>query len=195
MTGRPQAPVTDDDWLAALAGRPGDRETALLRDILRAAEQDAGAAVDIEHNWQRLRFALRRERAAGRWRRPGAALLARAAMVLVAVAAVVQVALLAPDTAVAPAGSAADDGEAMVMRGRAGADIAAADPAAAAASLAGRLRAIGIAIEPVAGADPVELRLALRPPLDPRLRQLLAEEGVEPPAAGELRLRFVPTAH
>jgi len=59
-----EQPLPDDQaWFDALNGKGDSGQAARLRQVLRAAELEAAAQEDVTHDWQRLQFALRREKA------------------------------------------------------------------------------------------------------------------------------------
>lgn len=178
-----------DAWLASLAGRPGtdDKEAAMLRRIMLDADPRQAGQDNLDHDWQRLRFALRRE---ARRERPAwfdRAVFAQAAMFLVVLAGV---ALMAPPERTP--GLASDGGDGVIMRGKFNQEVAAADPAAAAADLAGRLRALGVAVELKSKPELTELRVRLIHPVAPPVRALFAGEQIELPGHGDLHVLFVP---
>ena len=53
----------DQAWFDALNGKSDSAQAARLRQLLREAELADAAQEDISHDWQRLQFALRREKA------------------------------------------------------------------------------------------------------------------------------------
>lgn len=176
-----------DAWLASLAGRGenGDKECRMLRQIMLNAEQRQGSEENLEHDWQRLRFALRREARTERstgWRWP---LLAQAAMLILVVGAVTFMAL--PEHSRGPI---QDDGA--VMRGRFTQEIAVAEPAAAAEKLAERLRVLGVAVELKHQPELSELRVRLEYPVATAVKSLFTEEQIELPKQGDIYLLFVP---
>lgn len=179
----------DDAWLAALAGRghSEDKEIRMLREIMLDAEQRKAGEDSLDHDWQRLRFALRRE---ARKERPAWLrwpVFAQAAALLLVVGAVAMMSLQKPATA--PDQGA---GEPMVMRGRFTQEIAVAEPAVAAAAMAGRLRALGVAVESKQQSERSELRVKLSYPVTPAVQALFAREQIELPQQGDLYLLFVP---
>lgn len=182
----------NDEWLATLAGRGirEDKETRMLRELMLDAEHRTGDQENLDHDWQRLRFALRRE---ARDERPvwlDWPAFARVAMLL-AVVGVVAVMTLPEQTP----GPALDGGDGVVMRGRFTQEIAVADPAAAAVRMAERLRTLGVAVELKHQPELSELRVRLDHPVAPAVKLLFAEAQIELPRQGDLYVLFVPAAH
>ncbi len=177
-----------DAWLASLAGhgQSEDRETRMLREIMLEAEQSQASQESLDHDWQRLRFALRREarseRNAGfRW-----PVFAQAASLLLVIGAVVLMSLQKPEPSPTPVA-----GDVLVMRGRFTQEVAVAEPAAAAARMAERLHALGVAVELKHQPERSELQVRLVYPVAPAVNALFAEQQIELPRQGDLYVLFV----
>ena len=182
-----------DAWLASLAGRgeSKDKESAMLRRIMLEAEQREAGQPDqnsLDHDWQRLRFALRREARNERPARFGWPVFAQAAMLLAVVGGVALMSL--PEQTPGPA---LDGGDGVVMRGHFTQELAVAEPAAAAVRMAERLRALGVTVELKHQPELSELRVRLAYPIPESVITLLAKEQVELPKQGDLRILFFPT--
>lgn len=176
-----------DAWLASLAGRgeSGDKESRLLRQIMLEAEQRQACADDLEHDWQRLRFALRKETRTSppswiRW-----PVLAQAAMLVLVVGVVTLMSL--PEHSRGPL-----QDEGVVMRGRFTQEIPVAEPAAAAEQLAKQLRSLDITVELKHQPESSELKVHLTYPVAEAVKSLFTKEQIELPQQGDLYLLFVP---
>jgi hypothetical protein len=180
-----------DAWLASLAGRSEgkDKEISMLRNIMLEAEQREAGQENLDHDWQRLRFALRREARSERAAWFGWPVFAQAAMLLAVVGGVALMSL--PEQSPGPA---LDGGDGVVMRGRFTQELAVAEPAAAAVQMAERLRLLGVEVELKHQPELSELQVRLNHPIAPAVNSLFAEEQIELPRQGDLYLLFVPAA-
>jgi hypothetical protein len=184
-----------DAWLASLAGRgeSKDKESAMLRRIMLEAEQREAGQPDqdsLDHDWQRLRFALRREARSERPAWLGWPVFAQAAMLLAVVGGVALMSL--PEQTPGPA---LDGGDGVVMRGRFTQELAVAEPATAAVQMAERLRVLGVAVELKHQPELSELRVRLAHPVAAAVNALFAEAQIELPRQGDLYVLFVPVTH
>lgn len=180
-----------DAWLASLAGRGEneDKESAMLRRIMLEAEQRQVDQESLDHDWQRLRFALRREARSERPAWFSWQLFAQAATIFLVVGGVVTMSLQNPTSSPIP-----DADDVVVMRGRFAQEIAVSEPAAAAAGMAERLRALGTVVEVKHQPERSELRVRLAYPVTPAVKALFAEQQIELPRQGDLYVLFLPSA-
>jgi hypothetical protein len=159
----------------------------MLRNIMLEAEQREAGQENLDHDWQRLRFALRREARSERPAWFGWPVFAQAAMLLAVVGSVALMSL--PEQSPGPA---LDGGDGVVMRGRFTQEIAVAEPATAAVQMAERLRVLGVAVELKHQPELSELRVRLTYPIAESVRTLLAKERVELPKQGDLHILYFP---
>ncbi len=161
----------------------------MLRNIMLEAEQRKAGQENLDQDWQRLRFALRREARSEHPARFGWPVFAQAAMLLVVVGGVALMSL--PEQSPGPA---LDGGDGVVMRGHFTQELAVAEPAAAAVQMAERLRLLGVEVELKHQPELSELQVRLNHPIAPAVNSLFAEEQIELPRRGDLYLLFVPAA-
>jgi hypothetical protein len=181
-----------DAWLAHLVrsdDNPEVDEMAALRQIMVDAERQDGLDEEIEHDWQRLRFLIKREeRAMSSGMFVNFRYAAQAAMVLVAVLGVYF--MLPGHEGVSPT----TDMEEPVMRGKNSQPIYSKHVREDAEDMYQRLINLGVNAKKTVSVDKVEIQVNLIYPLSVELTALLQGEDISIPRSGDLYLVYLPAA-
>lgn len=181
-----------DAWLAQLSR--SDKKTdidemAVLRQIMRDAERQDALEEDVEHDWQRLRFSIKREE-----RRMSSGVFVnlryavQAAMVLVAVFSVYF--MLPGQEGMSPT----SDMEEPVMRGKNSQTLYSRQIREDAEKMYQHLLSLGVNAKKSVAADKVEIQVNLTYPLSLELTALLQGEDIPVPRSGDLYLVYLPAA-
>jgi hypothetical protein len=186
MEKKPEWLKDDETWLKAGADESSDSSPdAMLREVMVDAELSEAAREDIEHDWHRLRFALKKRKRFSK----SAGYMAQAAVVLLLIGSVYM--MLPNDQRIQPGQSGMEEA---LMRGKQSQEIYSDDIPSEAARIAGRLKAMGVTVIPKLQKEKAELEITLRYPLSPEVVGFLHEEEVEVPKSGNLILIVLPRA-
>ena len=190
--GRVDKGHDDDRWLDRIAGRSiaapesrDDAEADRLRRVLVRRGEAAQAHENVERDWERLRFALRRET----HQNSGGATAVRRNRYLAIAATVVALAGLG---LLAPAWREVFAPDPEVMRGVREEVVRVKDPATEADAVGRELRAAGGEFTIGTREGRVTLLIKLTRPIAPAVRQVLEGRAIALPDQGDLRLVFVP---
>lgn len=177
-----------DAWLAALLSSETG-ETGALRQAMMDEERKARLEEDITHDWQRLRFAIRREeQAMSSGLFVNLRYAAQAAMVLVAVFGVYF--MLPGHEGMSPTSVM----EEPVMRGKNSQPLYSKHVREDAENMYQRLANMGVKVNKSVSADKVEIQIYLTYPLSRELIGLLQGEDIPVPRSGDLYLVYLPAA-
>lgn len=168
----------DLDWYNGLRGKSETGQGALLRRELAALEHAGAEQEDMAHDWQRLQFAMRRERATVGWN-----FMAMAASVLVFFSAIY---LLGP-LGQMPA-------EETLMRGGTEQVVVSEQAAQDASRLQDELARLGVQVSRQGAAEKVSVRIRLVYPVAQPVAELLEENAIPLPEHGDLTVTFVHAA-
>lgn len=168
----------DFDWYDGLRGKSESGQGALLRRELAALERTGDEQQGMAHDWQRLQFAMRRERVNAGWN-----FMAMAASVLMFVSAIYMLAPLGEMPA-----------EESLMRGTAEMVVVSADAAQDANRLQDELARLGVKVARRSEAGKISLRIHLNYPLTQPVGELLESNGMPPPEQGDLTVTFIQQA-
>lgn len=181
-----------DAWLAQLSrlDHAEDPETVALRRALLDAEKQELLNENTEHDWERLKFAIKREESA-----KSSGILnsfrytAQAAVVLMAVLGVY---FMLPDGGGrAPSVTVQEE---PVMRGKNIQELYSRNIKADAELAYQRLIKLGVGAKMSVSPNRIEIRMELTYPLSEQARDFLHEQDIAIPNAGELYLVYVPAA-
>lgn len=173
----------DDDLLKHRVGSQGrPMAESLLREVLIDAEKKEAADQNIEHDWHRLRFALKKEKPRSR----SAGYFAQAAVALLIVGSVYW---MMPSDQIPSSQADIDE---PVMRGKEAVELYSKNIPADAERMAMRFESLGLNVVRKIGKDKVELEVELMYPLSPAVVEVLRKEDIPEPAAGSLHLVFLP---
>ena len=183
-----------DQWLVKLTRSKATdvNETTLLRQTMLDAEKPESQNESMEHDWQRLRFAIKREEramATGLFKFLDVRHTAQAALVLVAVFSVYFM-LPGKDDGFKSPGNVVDT----VMRGKNSQQIFSRNIQKDADRMYGRLVELGVKAEKNISTNQVEIKITLIYPLNKTVRDLLQGEDIPIPTSGDLTLVFIPAA-
>lgn len=182
MNKKPEI-LQDDAWLEHHKDASAEQSpTMLLRQVMVDVESREASDVNIEHDWHRLRFALKRERPISR----SAGYFAQVAMLLLLVCSVYW---MMPSEQV---DSSSGGSDLTRMRGKQVQEIYSKDIPADAMRLVQRLKAQGVVVTHKIQQNQAEIEVQLHYPLSPQLLNLLKSEGVDPPTFGDMKLLFLP---
>jgi len=180
----------DQAWFDALSGKTDTGQAARLRNMLREVELADAAQEDTTHDWQRLQFALRREKAQPSGQaRTGLRYFAIAASVLIVVGTV---SMLMPKGEM-PSSSAPES--ATMMRGTSEQVIFSATPEQDAIQLESELVRLGVKVVKSTSAEKIKLHITLSYPVKDEARAVLESRIIPVPDQGDLTVVFIPTNH
>jgi hypothetical protein len=183
--------VTDEDeeWINSLNGKAkkniDDLEISVLRDLLRKQDIALASKENIEQDWQKLRFSLKREMRSAPINRFFNVRYAQAAIVLLAMFGLYQ---FIPTSN--PTSPSQGDVDLLVMRGKYTQDIFVVDPLMSATQMAEKLRQLNIPVVLNAKHDFIEIKVALTYPITKNVRELLESNQVRLPNEGDLYLIY-----
>lgn len=184
MSKKPEI-LQDDAWLEHRKDTSGEQSpTGLLRQVMVETESREAGDESIEHDWHRLRFALKRERPISR----SAGYFAQAAMLLLLVGSVYW--MMPNDQIVSGSG----ESDLTRMRGKQAQEVYSSDIPTDAARLIQRLEAVGLVVTHKMQQNQAEIEVQLHYPLSPEQLDLLKSEGIEVPTSGDMKLLYLPKA-
>lgn len=165
----------DLDWFDGLSGKVEIGQGALLRRELAEIERAEADQQDLTHDWQRLQFAMRREKSQSTWN-----FFAMAASVLIFFSAVYML---------KPLGERPMD-EA-VMRGTTEQTRVSEHAVQDAAQLQAELSQLGVKVVRSSTAQKVTLRIELVYPVAQAVGAILEAHGIPLPEEGDLTVSFM----
>ncbi|MDD2721848.1 MAG: hypothetical protein PHH47_11135 [Gallionella sp.] len=165
----------DFDWYDGLRGKSETGQGALLRRELAALERSGTEQDDLAHDWQRLQFAMRRERVNTGWN-----FLAMAASVLMFISAISMLAPLGEMPA-----------EDSLMRGASELVVVSADVAQDAGRLQADLVRLGVPVSRQLSTGKISLHIRLAYPVAPAVGELLESNAIALPEQGDLTVTFI----
>lgn len=169
----------DLDWFDGLIGKTEAGRGALLRRELDEIERTEAESQDLAHDWQRLQFAMRREKSHVKW-----GFFAMAASILIVFSAL---SMFKPIN-----DSPIDE---MVMRGMAEQVIVSADVAHDAKQLQTELNQLGVKVfRHDFAAGKVVLQIQLTYPVHDEVRAALELHSIPVPDEGNLTVSFIQSA-
>lgn len=175
-----KSPQDDLDWLTTLAGKSEGGQGARLRQALRDIEQVEAAQEDTTQDWERLRFAIRREQAQ---QKSTLRYVALAASLLIFVSTL---RMMMPMEETVPGMEAAT-----VMRGTAEQVILSANPKQEADQLQSELLRLGAQVVRRDSPAKVELHVTLVHPVSESIRALLEANTIPLPEQGDLKIVLI----
>lgn len=183
------------DWYAQLTqgasgvdvnGQSSDPLPETLRRAMRDAEMKAVAEENLEHDWQRLRFTLRREIDHASKSRTLWQFAALAATVLLVAGITIMLPHQSEDD---PLGLASGD---VKMRGVASEVVFSKDPSGEADRLERELVKSGVKVKRLVTAEKIELRIVLGASVSQVTKTILESKGIPVPEQGVLSVVYLP---
>lgn len=182
--------LDDQAWFDALIGKTDAGQGARLRRMLYEAELADAAQEDTTHDWQRLQFALRREKNQQE-NKTGSGLryFALAASLLIFASAIN---MLMPTSDLSYQSNAEREGA--VMRGVSEQVIFSATPSQEAEQLEGELLRMGVKVHRRSTAEKTTLYISLSHPVKKEVRALLEARTIPLPDQDDLIIVFIPAS-
>lgn len=168
----------DLDWFDALRGKSATGQGALLRRELAALERAGAEQEDLAHDWQRLQFAMRRERVGTNWN-----FLAMAASVLIFCNAIYMLGALVEMPA-----------EDALMRGTSEQVVVSAHAAQDASRLQDKLGRLGVKVSARRTVEKISVRIRLVYPVAQPVAELLEANAIPLPEHGDMTVTFIQQA-
>ncbi len=178
------AQLTQDEPDVLVSASSVDPMPKALRTTMKTAELTAAAEVDLEHDWQRLRFALRQESTTSPKTKTYWQLAALAATILV----VAGITVMLPRTSTKD--PYAIDQEAMRMRGTTSEVINSTDPVGDAKRLEQELNRAGVKVTRQVTSEKIELSIELIPPVSTTTKAILESWHIPLPVKSPLIVVF-----
>jgi hypothetical protein len=177
-----QTHLEDQAWFDELSGKTDSAQAARLRKVLREAELSDAAKEDTTHDWERLQFALRREKAKPKVQVKYFAIAASLLIVMGTVS------LLMPknETSNLPPPQSAT-----MMRGMSTQVIFSKTPEQDAIQLEAELVRLGVKVSRRGEVNNIELQIALTYPVKDAVRAALESRVIPVPEQGELTVAFI----
>lgn len=176
----------DQAWFDALRGKTEDGQGAMLRHMIRQVESAESAQENIEHDWQRLQFALRREQKQQGWRGElGVRYFALAASVLILAGTLVMLRPMGDEWLQTEPKAVG------MMRGTAAQVIVSATAEQDAQQLEAELISLGVEVTRRAAAERIELHVVLTYPVTDEVRNALESRLVPVPEQDALDIVYV----